>query len=175
MLRSNTVQGLKADQRAACREDHANHERGQRLKTPVSVGVIPIGRARGDAHPDQDDARRKHVAGELEPRRDDRGRVGEQSDDDVAAREQSADSDARQGDTASGSVRFVEDGHYGIVAGSERARDCRGSKSRRIADDSVRLTDERKAGPEDRMFRQCHEARCCLDLNLARTEIAQQL
>ena len=119
MLRSNGLQGL--DHHASGREDHADHKRRQGFKTPVSVRLILISRSRGDAHPAQDDTRCEHIASELEPRRDDRRRVGQQADDDVAAREHGADGHANQSDPARGSVRFVEHGHRSIVPEDERA------------------------------------------------------
>lgn len=91
MRRSNGLQGLIADHDASRREDHADDRRRQSLKTPVPVWVILVSWSRSDAHTNQDDARCEHIASELETRRNDRCRVGQPADDDVAARERSAD------------------------------------------------------------------------------------
>ena len=85
----------------------------------MPVRVIRISWSRGDAQPDQDDARCEHIASELEPGRDDRRRVHQQADDDVAAREHGADGHANESDPARGSVRFFEDGHRSIVPEDE--------------------------------------------------------
>ena len=94
---------------------------GKSLEAPVSVRVIVVGRPCGHSHSDDDDNRRDHVAGELEPRGDHRGGVCEHADDDIAAGEKSADAYAGDGDAAASPVRLIDARHRIAVFSSGAA------------------------------------------------------